>query len=208
MCVGPEALRGQPQRVGPRDLEHVEVGVDLEHHARQGRERLVEHHPARRQRDVEAVDRLEDLPQHLAGVDLADGARRVAVEDHPEPVAQLLLHAARVAHAERAQAPRQPLGVLVEDVQQQPHRRLAVARGRAARLMPKSTRLRWSGSRTRMFAGCGSAWKKPWTKTICIHVSVIRFASRRRSSGAHSPRSSRLSGVPSTRSIVSTRAVV
>ena len=74
--------------------------------------------------------------------------------------------------------------------------------------MPKSTRLRRSGSRTRMLAGCGSAWKKPWTKSIFIQVSVIRFASFRRASGVQSPRSRRLSGVPSTRSIVSTRAVV
>ena len=34
-----------------------------------------------------------------------------------------------------------------------------------------------------MFAGCGSEWKKPWRKTIVIHVSAIRYATSRRSSG-------------------------
>ena len=34
----------------------------------------------------------------------------------------------------------------------------------------------------RMFAGCGSPWKKPCRKIIVIHASVIRYASSRRSS--------------------------
>ena len=49
---------------------------------------------------------------------------------------------------------------------------------------PKSTRPIWPDrSRTRMFAGCGSAWKNPCRKIIVIHASAITYASRRRSSG-------------------------
>jgi hypothetical protein len=59
-----------------------------------------------------------------------------------------------------------------------------------------------------MFAGCGSAWKKPCTNSICIHVSVMRFARRRRSSGDQDATSTWLRAVPSTRSIVSMRGVV
>ena len=39
---------------------------------------------------------------------------------------------------------------------------------------PKSTRPIRSGESTRMFAGCGSAWKKPCRKIIVIHVSATR----------------------------------
>ena len=49
---------------------------------------------------------------------------------------------------------------------------------------PKSTRPIRPPSSTRMFAGCGSAWKKPCRKIIAIQVSVIRYASSRRSSAA------------------------
>ncbi len=74
--------------------------------------------------------------------------------------------------------------------------------------MPQLTTLMRSGSRTRMLAGCGSAWKKPSPKTICIQVWVMRFARVTRSAAVHSSRSSWRRLVPSTRSIVSTRAVV
>jgi len=40
---------------------------------------------------------------------------------------------------------------------------------------PKSTSPMCSASPiTKMFAGCGSPWKKPWRKIIVIHVSAIR----------------------------------
>ena len=39
---------------------------------------------------------------------------------------------------------------------------------------PKSTNPSSPVSRTKMFAGCGSEWKKPWRKTIVIQVSAIR----------------------------------
>ena len=51
---------------------------------------------------------------------------------------------------------------------------------------PKSTRpIRSGAPRTRMFAGCGSAWKNPCRKTMCIHASAIVYASRRRSSSVY-----------------------
>ena len=46
---------------------------------------------------------------------------------------------------------------------------------------PKSTSPTCSRERTRMLAGCGSAWKKPCRKIIVIQPSAIRYASRRRS---------------------------
>ena len=39
-----------------------------------------------------------------------------------------------------------------------------------------------SGESTRMFAGCGSPWKKPWRKIIVSHVSAMTYARRRRCS--------------------------
>ena len=39
---------------------------------------------------------------------------------------------------------------------------------------PKSTRPIRSGESTRMLAGCGSPWKKPWRKIIVIQLSAIR----------------------------------
>ena len=53
------AIRQQPARVRLRDLEHVEVGVDLSAHGGERRDRLVQHHEARRETQVQRVDELE-----------------------------------------------------------------------------------------------------------------------------------------------------
>ena len=58
-----------------------------------------------------------------------------------------------------------------------------------------------------MFAGCGSEWKNPCRKTIVIHVSAIRYAMSRRSSGSIASRSSSETFVPCRNSSVRTRAV-
>ena len=70
---------------------------------------------------------------------------------------------------------------------------------------PKSTSPIRSGESTRMFAGCGSPWKNPWRKIIVIHVSVTRYASRRRWSSVHCSTSMSASCTPSRYSSVSTR---
>ena len=59
-----------------------------------------------------------------------------------------------------------------------------------------------------MLAGCGSAWKKPWTKTIFIHVSEMRDASVGGPRRDHASRSVWLSVSPSSQSSTSTRLVV
>ncbi len=70
---------------------------------------------------------------------------------------------------------------------------------------PKSTRPIRSGDSTMMFAGCGSAWKNPCRKIIVIHVSAIRYASRRRWSSDQLSTSMSASWTPSRYSRVSTR---
>ena len=71
---------------------------------------------------------------------------------------------------------------------------------------PKSTSPSCARSRTKMFAGCGSAWKKPCRKTIVIHASAIRVATSRRSSGRIAARSRSATFVPWRNSSVRTRA--
>ncbi len=70
---------------------------------------------------------------------------------------------------------------------------------------PKSTRPIRSGDSTMMFAGCGSPWKKPCRKIIVIHVSAIRYASRRRWSSVQFSTSMSASCTPSRYSSVRTR---
>ncbi len=74
--------------------------------------------------------------------------------------------------------------------------------------MPKSIRPIVLAPWTMMLAGCGSAWKNPWTKTIFIQVSEMRDASAWRSSSDHSVRSVWLRVGPSSQSSTSTRLVV
>ena len=54
-----EALRNQPTRVRARDLEDVEVGMELDAHGPERRDRLVEGHEPARQPQVERVDQVE-----------------------------------------------------------------------------------------------------------------------------------------------------
>ena len=54
-----QALAQQRARVRPRDLEHVEVLVELDPDGAERRDRLVEEHEARRQLQVHRVDELE-----------------------------------------------------------------------------------------------------------------------------------------------------
>ena len=73
---------------------------------------------------------------------------------------------------------------------------------------PKSTSPIRSGRMTRMFAGCGSPWKKPSRKTIVIQASAITSARRFRSSTEYSASSMSASWRPSMNSSVRTRARV
>ncbi len=57
-----EAVGEQAARVRLRDLEHVEVRIDLLPDRRERRDRLVEHDEAARQLQVHRVDELERPP--------------------------------------------------------------------------------------------------------------------------------------------------
>ena len=68
-------------RVRLRDLEHVELGVELDRHRAERRDRLVEDDEAGRQPQVHRVDELERLADHLDRVDLGEPRPVVAVVD-------------------------------------------------------------------------------------------------------------------------------
>ena len=63
-------------RVRLRDLEDVEVRVEVDADRADRRDRLVEHHEPRRQPQVHRVDQPERLADHLQRVDLAAGSSR------------------------------------------------------------------------------------------------------------------------------------
>ena len=73
---GVKRSQHQRARVRLRDLEDVEVRVELDADRAERRDRLVEQHEARRQPQVHRVDQLERLADHLQRVDLGEAARR------------------------------------------------------------------------------------------------------------------------------------
>ena len=77
-----EPVRQKPARVRLRDLEDVELGVDLLPDRRERRDRLVEDDEAARQLQVHRVDELEALADHLDRVDVREPGAVVAVEEH------------------------------------------------------------------------------------------------------------------------------
>ena len=79
-----EALEHQVARVRLRDLEHVEVRVELDADRAERRDRLVEHHEPRRQPEVHRVDQREPLADHLDRVDLLQPRAVVAVVELPQ----------------------------------------------------------------------------------------------------------------------------
>src|SRR6266545_2768294 len=118
------ALRGvapehEAARVGPRDLEDVEVGVELDADRGEGRDRLVEDDEASRQPQVERVDEGEDLADHLQRVDLGEARSVVAVEELADLVQELLLALLRVADAEVCEPLGERFDVLVGDVDEE-----------------------------------------------------------------------------------------
>ena len=74
-----EALDHQLARVRLRDLEDVEVGVELDPDRAERRDRLVEQHEPRRQPQVHRVDERERLADDLDRVDLGEARAVVAV---------------------------------------------------------------------------------------------------------------------------------
>src|SRR5262249_757243 len=64
-ALGREALDQQVARIGLRDLEDVEIGVELDAHRAEGGDRLVEQHEPRGQAQVHAVDEIEGLADDL-----------------------------------------------------------------------------------------------------------------------------------------------
>ncbi len=139
IATGPlgDAVRAQPfgheaAGVGACRLEHVELGRQLQRHPGQRGERLVEHDPACRQRQLQPVHGLEDLREHRAGIDVPHRLPAVALQHDRQLVGQLLFALARVAQPELAQPPREGLRVEVQDVDQQPDGGLAIALGQLA----------------------------------------------------------------------------
>ena len=68
-----EPLEHQLARVRLRDLEHVEVRVQLDADRPERRDRLVEHHEAGRKPQVHRVDERERLADDLDRIDLLRG---------------------------------------------------------------------------------------------------------------------------------------
>ena len=123
----------QPARVRARDLEDVEVGIQLDADGAERRDRLVEGHEPARQPQVERVDQVEPLADHLDRVDARDARAVVAVEEVLDRVAQLLLALLRVAQAELGEAPRQRVDVLGRRVDEEPRQARHVLVGQPSR---------------------------------------------------------------------------
>ena len=86
-----EAVDEQPARIRLRDLEHVELRIDLLADRGERRDRLVEDDEAARELQVHRVDELEALADHLERVDVREPAAVVAVEENLELASELLL---------------------------------------------------------------------------------------------------------------------
>ena len=80
-----ESLGDELARVRPRDLEDVELGVDLGGDRAERRDRLVEDHEPRREAEVHPVDQRETLANRLDRVDVREPRAVVAVVELLEP---------------------------------------------------------------------------------------------------------------------------
>ena len=173
-----EPLEHELARVRLRDLEHVEVRVDLEADGGERRDRAVEEHEARRQLELQAEDQAEDLADDLDRVDLVQARAVVAVVDVAQLGDELLLLLLGEADAERGEVAREPVDVLVDDVDEEPRRLRHVVVGQLPGHAEVDDPDPVGRSRTRTFDGCGSPWKNPWRKIIAIHASAIVVARR------------------------------
>ena len=114
-----EAVHEQPARIRLRDLEHVELRIDLLADRGQRRDRLVEDDEAARKLQVHRVDELEALADHLQRVDVREPAAVVAVEEDLQLASELLLARCVVADAEVAKASRDRVDVLRRSVDEE-----------------------------------------------------------------------------------------
>ena len=128
-----EALHHQPARIRPRDLEDVEVGIELDADRADRRDRAVEQEIARRQLQVHRVDELERLANDLERIDLGETRAVVAVVDLAQLGEELLLALARVADAEIGEPLRQGVDVLRRGVDEEPRQLRHVVVGELAR---------------------------------------------------------------------------
>ena len=117
--AGVEAVHEQPARIRLRDLEHVELRIDLLADRGQRRDRLVEDHETTRELQVHRVDELEALTDHLQRVDVREPAAVVAVEEDLELASELLLARCVVADSEVAQTSRDRVDVLRRSVDEE-----------------------------------------------------------------------------------------
>ena len=107
-----EALGQQPSRVRLRDLEHVERRIQLHAHGAERRDRLVERHEPAGQAQLQRVDEIEALADHLDRIDVRQARAVVAVVQLLDRRAQLVLTLFRVAEPELGQPARQRIDVL------------------------------------------------------------------------------------------------
>ena len=114
------AREHQRARVRPRDLEDVELRIQLDGQRPERRDRLVEEHEARRQAQVHRVDQREDLPDHLDRIDLGEAESRSSGRRGRAARAELLLELLGIADAEIGEPLRQRVDVLVRGVDEQP----------------------------------------------------------------------------------------
>ena len=102
-----EALDHELARVRLRDVEDVEVRVELHADRPERGDRAVEEDETRRQLQVHPVDERERLPDELDRVDLREARAVVAVVDVAQLGDELLLEILGVADAERRESLRQ-----------------------------------------------------------------------------------------------------
>ena len=114
-----EALDHELARVRLRDVEDVEVRVELHADRPERGDRAVEEDETRRQLQVHPVDERERLPDELDRVDLREARAVVAVVDVAQLGDELLLEILGVAHAERRESLRQGFDPLADGVDEE-----------------------------------------------------------------------------------------
>ena len=114
-----EPLDDERARVRLRDLEDVEVRVELRADRAERGDRLVQHDEPRRQMEVHRVDQLECLADRLYRIDVGEANAVVAGVELAEIADELRLPALVVAHSEVAQTLGQRLDVLGSRVDEQ-----------------------------------------------------------------------------------------
>ena len=114
-----EALEHELARVRLRDVEDVEVRVELHPDRPERGDRAVEQDEARRQLQVHPVDERERLADELDRVDLREARAVVAVVDVAQLGDELLLQLLRVADAERGESRGKRLDPLVDGVDEE-----------------------------------------------------------------------------------------